>query len=647
MSATAINVVFSPGGLRGAFDPGITVMQAARSLGVDIASVCGGNAVCGRCQVQLIEGEFSKFALYSAATHLSPLTRRERLLREQGLLKPNSRLSCQTRLWGDVVLDVPESSQQFEAVVCKVSDQINTVVNPSVRLFDIQLSPSTLDNAISDSDRLKDALAHRYGLPDVGIAFHALRHLPGALQSGNGKITVAVTENRTLVSVRAGEKTAAYGVAIDIGSTTVAAQLCDLKTGNVVASAGKMNPQIRYGDDVMSRLSYVILNPSGRLELTTAIRTTLQELISELAVRAGIAVEQIWDVTVVANPVMHHLFFGLDPRQLGFAPFALVTQEALNATAAALDLAVHPDARLYGLPCIAGHVGADAAAVVLAERPDLSSEISLIIDIGTNAEVILGNADRLLACSCPTGPAFEGAQISGGQRAAVGAIERVRIDRNTLEPRFKVIGCDDWSDQPGFGHTKITGICGSGIIEAIAELLLAGVILPDGKIDGRKSGQFARVIPQGRTFSYVLSGQPGMPVLQITQKDVRAIQLAKAALHASTRLLMDKLQVQHVDQIRLAGAFGSYIDVYYAMMLGILPECPLDRVSAAGNAAGTGARIALLDVHARRHIEQLVRRIEKIETALEAGFQQYFVDAMGFSHRLFTHAAENGPGTVT
>ena len=641
MSATAINVVFSPSGLRGEFEPGIKVMQAALSLGVDIASVCGGNAMCGRCQVQLIEGEFSKFAIKSVASHLSPLTKRELLLREQGLLKPTSRLSCQTQLWGDVVLDVPESSQQFDAVVCKVSDQTNTIVNPAVSITEIQLDPSTLENAISDSDRLKEAFLHQSGLKNVEIEFNVLRQLPDALHANKQKICIAVSENKTIFSVWAGDSTASYGVAIDIGSTTVAAQLCDLTSGQVVASAGKMNPQIRFGEDVMSRLSFVILNPSGLVELKTAIRTTLQELIAEVATKAGITPQQIWDITVVGNPIMHHLFFGLDPRQLGFAPFALVTQESLSTTAAALDLSVHPDARLYGLPCIAGHVGADAAAVVLAERPDLSSDITLIIDIGTNAEVVLGNCDRLLACSCPTGPAFEGAQISGGQRAAVGAIERVRIDKTTLEPRFKVIGCEYWSDEPLFGNTKITGICGSGIIEAIAELLLAGVILPDGKIDGRKSAQFSRVIAQGRTFSYVLCQQPGMAELQITQKDVRAIQLAKAALHASTRLLMDKLKVQQVDQIRLAGAFGSYIDVYYAMLLGILPECPLDKVSAAGNAAGTGARIALLDVNARRHIEQLVKQIEKVETAVEADFQQYFVDAMGFSYQLFTQAEDS------
>ena len=334
---------------------------------------------------------------------------------------------------------------------------------------------------------------------------------------------------------------------------------------------------------------------------------------------------------------MHHLLLGINPIELGGAPFALSTDGSLTLWATEIDLAIHRNARIYVLPCIAGHVGADAAGVVLAERPDLSEEVTLLVDVGTNAEIVLGNHKRLLACSSPTGPAFEGAQISCGQRAAPGAIERVRIDRQTLEPRIKVIGCDLWSDEPGFAEataaTGVTGICGSGIIEVIAEMYLAGVLRHDGVIDGRLASRNARIREDGRTYSYDLyPGGEGRAPMRITQNDVRAIQLAKAALYAGVHLLMERMGVERVDRIRLAGAFGSHIDVKYAMVLGMIPDCALEGVSSAGNAAGTGARIALLDQRARGVIEELVRRVEKIETAVEPRFQEFFVEAMAIPH---------------
>jgi uncharacterized 2Fe-2S/4Fe-4S cluster protein (DUF4445 family) len=315
----------------------------------------------------------------------------------------------------------------------------------------------------------------------------------------------------------------------------------------------------------------------------------------------------------------------------------LSTDASLTLWATEIDLAIHRNARIYVLPCIAGHVGADAAGVVLAERPDLSEEVTLLVDVGTNAEIVLGNNKRLLACSSPTGPAFEGAQISCGQRAAPGAIERVRIDPSTLEPRVKVIGCDLWSNELGFADaiaaTGVTGICGSGIIEVIVELYLAGVIRHDGVIDGNLAERNTRIHADGRTFCYDLyGGTDGRAALRITQNDVRAIQLAKAALYAGVRLLMERMGVDHVDRIRLAGAFGSHIDVKHAMVLGMIPDCALDCVSSAGNAAGTGARIALLDQRARGEIEQLVRRVEKVETAVEPRFQEFFVEAMAIPH---------------
>ncbi|MCB1834676.1 MAG: DUF4445 domain-containing protein, partial [Geminicoccaceae bacterium] len=414
------------------------------------------------------------------------------------------------------------------------------------------------------------------------------------------------------------------------------AHLCDLMSGEVLASAGMMNPQIRFGEDLMSRVSYVMMNPGGEAEMTLAVRETLTALVGQLAGEARIDPNDIFEMVFVGNPVMHHLLLGINPVELGGAPFALATDSALDLWANEIDMtAVNDSARIYVLPCIAGHVGADCAAVILSETPHLRSEMTLVVDVGTNAEIVLGNKDGLVVCSSPTGPAFEGAQLSSGQRAAPGAIERVRIDRDTLQPRFQIIGHDFWSDHEVFEQltksTGVTGICGSGIIEVIGEMYLAGIISQDGVIDGRLAERSDRIVPEGRTFAYVL--HRGEQEIRITQNDVRAIQLAKAALYAGCRLLMDSLDIDQVDRIMLAGAFGSHIDPLYAILLGLVPDCPLDRVHAAGNAAGTGARIALLNRKQRREIEGVVRRIRKVETAVEPRFQEHFVAAMAIPHK--------------
>ena len=412
----------------------------------------------------------------------------------------------------------------------------------------------------------------------------------------------------------------------------MSAHLCDMVTGDVLASTGAMNPQIRFGEDLMSRVSYGIMNPGGAVDMTTAVIGGLQNLIDGAAEQAGLKRDDVVEIVLVGNPVMHHLLLGIDPIELGGAPFALAVDSAVELSAAQIGIVANKGARVYVLPCIAGHVGADAAAVVLAEAPQKSDEMMLIVDVGTNAEIVVGNKQRLLAASSPTGPAFEGAQISSGQRAAPGAIERIRIDKDTLEPRFRVIGVDQWSDEDGFdaavAKTGITGICGSGIIEVLGEMYLAEVITADGVIDGAKAAKSNRIESDGRTFAYRISD-----TVSVTQNDVRAIQLAKAALYAGFRLLMDKIDIKSVDRVVLAGAFGTHIDPKYAMVLGMIPDCLLDNVRAAGNAAGAGARMALLNQQARRDIEMVVRDIEKIETAVEPSFQDHFVKAMAIPHK--------------
>jgi uncharacterized 2Fe-2S/4Fe-4S cluster protein (DUF4445 family) len=634
--ASDFAVVFSPSGKRGRFKQGTTVLSAARKLGVDLDSVCGGRGICGRCQITVGEGSNPKLGITSSAAHVSGRNLVEqRYVDKRGALSGSRRLGCQVAICGDLLVDVPPDSQVHRQVVRKRAEAHPISIDPLVTLHYVEVAEPDMHDPASDFRRLCVALEAQWNLRDLSAPLAVLRNVQRTLRDGEWKVTAAIRKGRDFVALYPGFKEKVYGLAIDVGSTTIAAHLCDLATGEVLASSGLMNPQIRFGEDLMSRVSYVMMHQGGDLELTRVVRDALQGIIEEVAGEAGIARRDIVEITLAGNPIMHHLVLGLDPTELGGAPFALTIDAPYDVPARDLNLSVAPGCFVYALPCIAGHVGADTAGVVLSEGPYLSDELCLLVDIGTNAEIVLGNKHRLLACSSPTGPAFEGAQISSGQRAAPGAIERLRIDRSTLEPRFKVIGCDLWSNEAGFYEaveaTGVTGICGSGIIEAVAELVLSGIVRSDGVVEGAVAAQTWRVVADGRTFSYII--QPGEPKIAITQNDIRAIQLAKAALYAGIKLLMEHYGATNVDRITLAGAFGTHIDVAYAMALGLIPDCDLDRVSSAGNAAGTGARIALLNAASRLEIAEVVRRIEKVETALEPAFQRHFIDAMAIPHK--------------
>jgi len=635
------SVVFTPSGKRGRFPVGTSVLKAARSLGVDIDSVCGGRGICGRCKVVVALGDFAKHGIHSRSDHLSPISGPETRYALRSALPPTTRLSCHSTLQGDVIIDVPPDSQVHRQVVRKDYQVRDLAVDPVVRLYYVEVAERGPKDLRGDAELLIEALEEQWMLEDLHVPSHVLLGLQATLRAGSWKVTAAVRDEQSVVSVAAGLQTRVLGVAVDVGSTTIAAHLCDLATGDVLASAGAMNPQIRFGEDLMSRVSYAMLNEGGDREMTQSVRGAIDDLVSQLVDDTGSDSAEILELAFVCNPIMHHLLLGISPVELGQAPFPLATDRAVTISARELGLERIAAARGYVLPCIAGHVGADAAGMLLAEAPWQEDHTTLLVDVGTNAEIILGNRHRLLAASSPTGPAFEGAQISGGQRATAGAIERVRIDRTTLEPRFKVVGHDLWSDTPRFAEGaegfRVTGICGTGIIEAVAELFLSGVIDADGRIRASMKARSPRVVDDGRTCSYVL--YDGDPIIRITQNDVRAIQLAKAALYAGVRLLMDRLGVDHVDRIRLAGAFGSHIDVKYAMVLGMIPDCALEDVSSAGNAAGTGAVMALLSMSARMEIEVRARQVEKIELAVEPAFQEYFVAAMAFPHRSDPFAA--------
>jgi uncharacterized 2Fe-2S/4Fe-4S cluster protein (DUF4445 family) len=627
-----------PSGRRGVVTPGTTILEAARELGVELESICGGRQTCGKCLVALEYGHFAKHAITSAAEHLSaPGPQEIAYAHKHGLDLNQERLACASCVQGDLLIHIPESSLARKQVIRKAASESTIEAKPAVQMVYVEVPPAKLGGR-ADWPRLQAALAKQWNLHDLSIDNHLLSNLQPVLRKASGAVTVTIWQGHEIVRIEPGYVESLYGLAVDIGSTTVAGHLCNLRTGEVLATGTLMNPQVRYGEDLISRISYAA-DPAGMNRLHHSIVKVLNDLAQGAARAGGIAAHEIMDVVLVGNTVMHHLVLGINPVEIGHLPFALATDEALDLHARDLGLkALNPGARVHILPCIAGYVGADNAAVLLAEYPSVGSGVTLIVDIGTNAEILLCKGGRILSASSPTGPAFEGAQITHGQRAAAGAIERVRISADGV--RYKVIGDERWSDSLAAGESlRPTGICGSGIIEAAAELYTAGWIGADGRFKVLES-DYVRY--NGKAGELILARAAASATGQdivITQKDIRAIQLAKAALYAGVKLLMDHLGVTAVDSIRLAGAFGSYIDPLYAMRIGLIPDCDLARVTAVGNAAGDGARIALLNIDQRLWIQELVRRVEYVETAAEIQFQDYFVDALLFphTHDVFPH----------
>ncbi|MGI9369783.1 MAG: ASKHA domain-containing protein, partial [Ruegeria sp.] len=541
-------VVFTPSGKRGHFPVGTPILTAARQLGVDLDSVCGGRGICSKCQITPSYGEFPKHGVAVKEGALSEWNAVEQRYDDKRGLKPGRRLGCQAAVQGDVVIDVPPESQVHRQVVRKAATARAITMDPATRLYFVVVEEPDMHSPTGDLERLERALREQWNIEAVTADLSLLSRLQPALRKGKWEVTVAVHKGHKDSVARILEiwpglhENGLYGLAIDLGSTTIAAHLTDLETGEVMASSGLMNPQIRFGEDLMSRVSYAMMNPGGDKEMTKSVREAINDLTKTIAEEAGIDAALIMETVFVCNPVMHHLLLGLDPVELGQAPFALATSESMSLNAREMELIeMNPRAQVYILPCIAGHVGADCAAVALSEEPGKSEDLVLVVDVGTNAEILLGNTTRVLACSSPTGPAFEGAQISSGQRAAPGAIERIEIDPVTKNPRFQVIGSEKWSDEDGFDQdiatTGITGICGSGIIEAVAEMRMAGLLDESGLIGSAEQTGTPRNVPEGRTHSYLIhdASAEGGPRITVTQGDIRAIQLAKSALYAGAR----------------------------------------------------------------------------------------------------------------
>ncbi|MGH2627698.1 MAG: ASKHA domain-containing protein [Anaerolineales bacterium] len=648
-------LILLPSGHRGSIARGTDLLAAGRALGLELESICGGRQTCGKCQVIVEEGRFLKHGIDSSPDHLSPVEPVEaEYCASHGIV--GRRLACAARLLGDVLITVPEESQARKQIIAKAATDRAVEVRPAIRQVYVEVEPPGLADRRSDWQRLAAALESQWDIHHPVADARLFPELQPALRAGRSTATVSLWRDEEVVRLQPGYQEGAYGLAVDIGSTTIVAHLCDLRTGAVLATEAMMNPQVRYGEDLMSRVSYAMMEPQGVARLHRAAIQAVNELAGRAAARAGLSAEDVLDAVVVGNSVMHHLFLGIDPVELGGAPFALAVDTALDLKGRDLGLHLHPAARVHVLPCIAGHVGADHVAVLLAEAPHWQDERMLVIDVGTNAEISLADRGRIACASSPTGPAFEGAQISHGQRAAPGAIERVRIDPATGEPRYKVIGHEEWigpADDDLPAAARATGICGSGIIEAVAELFLAGLLGADGRFDEAAAARTSRLRFPARAGEYRLAEASqtasGRPIL-VTQNDVRAIQLAKAALYAGAKLLMAHRGIDRVDRIALAGAFGSYLSPRHAMVLGMIPDCELERVASVGNAAGDGARLALLNLDLRQEAARLQHMAEHVQIATEPSFQEEFVAAMAFPHERdpFPHLQDvlPAPGTA-
>ncbi len=665
MSETTYTVVFQPSGKRGRARPGQTVLEVARDLGVYIESICGGHQTCGKCRVQVADGRFDTYGLRSAADHLSPPDEGERACAARCGLAPGDRLACTARVQGDVVIVVPEASRVRRQVIRKEAGVRELRINPAVRPYYVEVPAPALEESRGEWERVQEQLRQHFDLKDARADVHVLRHLQAALAAGKRRVTLAIRDDEEAIHLWPGYREDLYGLAVDVGTTTIAGHLAHLRTGEILATVAMMNPQVTFGEDIMSRVSYAMRHEDGRAKMHRAIVDALNQLARDAATDAGISPQDIVDVVLVGNTVMHHLFLGLDPRPLGGAPFTLAIQDAVRLKARDFGLDIAPGGEVYVLPCIAGHVGADNVAVLLAEAPHrVDGEIHLVIDVGTNGEILLGNREQVLAASSPTGPAFEGAQIRHGMRAAAGAIERVRIDPETLEVRFKVVGEARWNTEwpaealDAFDVAararrhrerptvvKARGICGSGIIEAIAELWRVGAIDDSGRFVPGLEEETDRFRPDAAKGEFVLAwpheSATGEAIV-VHSDDIRAVQLAKAALYAGAKLLMNRLGIETVDRIKLAGGFGSYIDPVHALMLGMIPDAAVDRIAAVGNAAGDGALMALLDRDLREEARRLARWVTYVGTALEDAFQEEFVAAIPIPHARdpFPHVAD-------
>jgi len=627
-------VIFQPSGRRGYLAKGKNLLEAARYLGVDLQSLCGGTQRCGKCRVKIEEGAFPKDGVHSARDNLSPFTSEEEKFIRVEDASLGFRLACAARLQGDVAIFVPEESRGGRQIICKTPGDMGINVNPAVKGYHLEMNPPSLSDPQADLERVKAGLEKRYGLKGLDIDHPTLVQLGNVLRASEWRVHVTIWMDHEIIDVRPASLESLYGIAIDIGTTTVAGYLCDLVSGEVLSTDSMMNPQISFGEDVMARISYAMDHPGVGLDkLNRGIIQSINQIVANTTAQIGVSREEVYEITIVGNTAMHHFFLKLNAEFLGKAPFCPTLRGSIDLKARDLDVKIHPSGNVHLLPIEAGFVGADNVGVILAQQPHHAEEKTLIIDIGTNGELVMGNKEGLSSASCATGPAFEGAHIAFGMRASPGAIERVRIDPRNYEISYKVIGIDEWSNQCKPNEIGARGICGSGIIDVVADMVRAGIVDKTGRMVGTHPSPRIRKTNNGYEFIIAEAGQTAIGrEITITSQDIRQVQLAKGAVYAGAKVMMAALGFTRIDRVILTGAFGNYIDPEKAMVLGLFPDCEIKEITSVANAAGDGARLALLNKDKRKEANDIAREIGYIELTLCKDFSDQFALAMHFPH---------------
>ncbi len=658
-------IIFQPSGRRGEVKKGVTIIEASRQLGVDIESLCGEKKVCGKCKIRIEEGFFEKYGIQSSKDHAGEWLIEEEKFINREQREAGYRLGCCANVEGDLLVFVPEESRAGKQVVSKAARDIHIDWNPAVKYYYVEVAEPTFEEPTADLERILEELNRKYGLKNLDIDYLILKKLPNRLREGKWKVTVAVWMDREVIGVLPGQVENYYGMAIDVGTTTVAAYFCNLATMEVLDTVSMMNPQCKYGEDVMSRISYHMMHEGGLDRMSNDIIEGLNNLITQacegthppkkkkkVGKEEAIEVNEtpdgeegkqylclnpsdIIDMTIVGNTAMHHILLKLNPEYVGVAPFPPVVHKGVDIKARDLGIHIHDSAYVHVLPNEAGFVGADNVGVLIAEEPYKKEEIQLIIDIGTNGELVLGNKEKLISSSCATGPALEGAQLAFGMRAAPGAIERIQIDPDTNEVDYKVIGRDAWRSYSKPEEMQTKGICGSGILDVLAELYSSGVILKSGRFNPKQKSNRSRKNSENSQPEFVIAWAEETSIgkdILITQKDIRQIQLAKGALYCGCKLMMRRMGIEKLDKVKIAGAFGTHVDQEKALIMGLFPDCEIDKIISVGNAAGDGARAALLNREKREEANWVSRNVEYIELTVEKDFQQQFMEAMQIPH---------------
>jgi uncharacterized 2Fe-2S/4Fe-4S cluster protein (DUF4445 family) len=597
----SLQIDFEPVGRRAEVQPGVTLLEAAQQAGVGLVSLCGGEGWCGSCRVRIASGD------------VSPPTSAEHSVFSGAELVEDYRLACQAIPLGDVKIDIPSESLSTPQRLQIEGHEIPVKFDPLVQPVDLQLTPPTLHDLRSDTVRIRDALAEqgydavRFGLPLLG-------DLAGRLRTLDWSTRLALRDGEVIAALPAGGRL--LGLAVDIGTTKLAAYLVDLTTGATLAMTGAMNPQIAYGEDVVSRIAYTREHLDGRRVLQARLVETLNEMVGELCTQAAAKRDSLVEAVVVGNTAMHHLFAGLPVEQLGLSPYVPAVSEAFALRAGEIELVLAPGAYVYLLPNIAGYVGADHVAMVLATDIWQSDRTVIAVDIGTNTEITLATNGRLLSCSCASGPAFEGAHIRHGMRAAAGAIERVQITGDEVH-LFTI------------DNRPPVGICGSGILDVVAEMRSIGALNERGALQA----DHPRVRPGQPLAEFLLvpaSATGHGRDITMNRKDINEIQLAKGAIRTGIEILLATAGIPagQVESFVIAGAFGTYIHVGSAVQIGMFPNLPIQRFHQVGNAAGIGAKQVLISAERRQAAIEIVERIEYIELTTHPDFQELFLQAL-------------------